>query len=154
VTDAALLAEAIHRLSGGLPIAWARHRAVCLVDLERGAEERLEPLEGRKVAAVCGIGRPAAFLHTLGQLGADIVAAKAFPDHHAFTGDDRRAIAAAAAAGGAEWIVTTEKDAVRLGGGGGLGRPTFALRIALDILRGADALERLVGVRPDAVGRG
>jgi tetraacyldisaccharide 4'-kinase len=154
VADCAPLGEAIRRLSGGVPDAWARHRAVCLVDVERGAEERLETLEGRKVLAVCGIGRPASFLDTLHGLGAQLVGAKAFPDHHAFREEDRRAVADAASMAGAEWILTTEKDAVRLTGQGGFGRPTFALRIALDVIRGADALERLVGVRPGQVDRG
>jgi tetraacyldisaccharide 4'-kinase len=154
VADAGPLGEAIRGLSGGAAQAWAHHRAACLVEMKGGAEEALERLEGRKVLAACGIARPGRFLDTLRGLGALVAGAKVFPDHHAFTEDDRRAVADAASAAGAEWVVTTEKDAVRLAGEADFGRPAFALRIALEIVRGADAVERLVGVRPGRVDRG
>jgi tetraacyldisaccharide 4'-kinase len=65
------------------------------------------------ILAYCGIGRPAKFFATLGELGAQITKAAPFPDHHAFTEDDARDLTGKAARLGAT-LVTTEKDWVRI----------------------------------------
>jgi tetraacyldisaccharide 4'-kinase len=100
-----------------------------------------------------GIGRPDSFRRSLEALGARVVGGEAFPDHHPYDEDDRAAVSAAAGASGAEWIVTTEKDLVRLGPARELGRPVLALRIAMELLDGAEALAPLLGARlPEAQG--
>jgi tetraacyldisaccharide 4'-kinase len=146
--------EALRRAVEGWGIgrlAWARHRPTALVAFRRGAEQRPEALRGRAILALSGIGRPESFHRTLSTLGARVVSAQAFPDHHPYGDDDRTAVSAAAEASGAEWIVTTEKDLVRLESGPDLGRPTLALRIAMELLDGAEALAPLLGVRlPEA----
>ncbi|CAO4149715.1 tetraacyldisaccharide 4'-kinase [Methylorubrum aminovorans] len=68
---------------------------------------------GRRVVAFAGIGRPQKFFETLRGLGAEIVAERAFPDHHPFRAGDLAKLSALAAQAGAG-LVTTEKDAVRL----------------------------------------
>jgi tetraacyldisaccharide 4'-kinase len=65
------------------------------------------------ILAYCGIGRPAKFFATLGELGAQIAGTVPFPDHHAFTEDDARDLTAKAARLGVT-LVTTEKDWVRI----------------------------------------
>ncbi len=80
---------------------------------------RLEPtpeaalFAEQPVVAFAGIGRPAKFFHTLRALGAKVVGAHAFPDHHRYQPDDLMALIDDAVAKGAK-VVTTEKDAVRL----------------------------------------
>ncbi len=91
------------KLEGGLPVLRARLVA-------RGAAARLR---GRKVLAFAGIARPAKFFAMLEALGAEVVEAEAFPDHHAYGAAEIEALVARAAALGAV-PVTTEKDAVRL----------------------------------------
>ena len=72
-----------------------------------------ESISGRPVVAFAGIGRPEKFFETLAGMDCDLVSARRFPDHHAYTADDvMRCVEAAAAAGAV--AVTTEKDAVRL----------------------------------------
>lgn len=95
---AALAREADVR---GLPV----HRA-------RLAPEGAD-LAGRRCLAFAGIGRPHKFFATLAEIGATVVAARPFPDHHPFRAGDLRALAAEAGRLGAD-LVTTEKDAVRL----------------------------------------
>ncbi|TFZ57956.1 tetraacyldisaccharide 4'-kinase [Methylorubrum sp. Q1] len=68
---------------------------------------------GRRVVAFAGIGRPQKFFETLRGLGAEIVAERAFADHHPYRPGDWAALSALAAREGAR-LVTTEKDAVRL----------------------------------------
>ncbi|ACB81303.1 tetraacyldisaccharide 4'-kinase [Methylorubrum populi BJ001] len=68
---------------------------------------------GRRVVAFAGIGRPQKFFETLRALGAEIVAERAFPDHHPYRPRDWAALTALAAREGGD-LVTTAKDAVRL----------------------------------------
>ena len=68
---------------------------------------------GKRVLAFCGIGDPDKFFSTAANAGCDLVARRAFGDHHMYTETDAQALMAAADADGLE-LVTTEKDAVRL----------------------------------------
>jgi tetraacyldisaccharide 4'-kinase len=61
----------------------------------------------------CGIGRPDKFRATLTEIGADVVAFRAFADHHPYTVGEAEALVGEAAAHGLT-LVTTEKDHVRL----------------------------------------
>lgn len=70
-------------------------------------------LAGRRVVAFAGIASPGKFFAPLAAAGADLVAARPFPDHHAFSGPELLALARAAEAEAAV-LVTTPKDAVRL----------------------------------------
>lgn len=68
-------------------------------------------LAGKRVLAFAGLARPDKFFIMLRDLGADLVAARYYPDHHAFSA---RELAALAAMAGDAAMVTTPKDAVRL----------------------------------------
>ena len=70
-------------------------------------------LAGRRVVAFAGIGRPQKFFDTLRSLGAHVVMAKAYPDHHAYDADDVMRLVEVASETDAI-PVTTEKDGVRL----------------------------------------
>ena len=93
----------------------------------------LEPdgsgLTGRRVLAFAGIGRPQKFFASLTACGAQIAAARPFPDHHAYRVADLAGLEAEAARLGAE-LVTTEKDAVRLPAGFGARILPVRLRFA------------------------
>ncbi len=88
--------------SAGLPIL----RAV-LVPLD-GAR-----FAGKRLIAFAGIGRPEKFFATLRGLGAALVAARPFPDHHRFRAAEIAALRHAADLEDAA-LVTTAKDWVRL----------------------------------------
>ena len=75
--------------------------------------EQPEALQGRRVFAFAGIGRPEKFFETLRTLGAEIADTRAFPDHHRFTPSDLASLRKDAEDDGAA-LVTTEKDFVRL----------------------------------------
>ncbi len=68
-------------------------------------------LKGRDVVAFAGIGRPSKFFATLIDLGARLVEALEFPDHHAYSAAD---IARLQSKARGAMLVTTEKDYVRL----------------------------------------
>jgi tetraacyldisaccharide 4'-kinase len=112
-----------------LAAAAARCRAAVLIGPDAAGAARLLPaglpvlratlapedtaLAGRRVLAFAGIGRPGKFFNMLSQSGAEVVARRAFADHHRFTARDLRALLAEAARLDAV-AVTTPKDAVRL----------------------------------------
>ncbi len=70
-------------------------------------------LTGVRVVAFAGIGRPGKFFDTCVRLGAQVVLAVGFADHHVYTPDEVMMLVDRAAAAGAR-LVTTEKDFVRL----------------------------------------
>src|SRR6185369_6847792 len=75
--------------------------------------ERPDALQGRKVFAFAGIGRPDKFFETLRNLGAELTDTRPFPDHHRFTPAELSSLRKDAQDDGAV-LVTTEKDFVRL----------------------------------------
>lgn len=99
--DAVLRAATGH----GLPVIGAR-----LSPVGGGS-----PLTGQRVLAFAGIANPNKFFASLVEAGAEVVATRAFADHHAYSDADCRAILEACAAGGL-LPVTTAKDRARLTG--------------------------------------
>ncbi|OWJ67372.1 tetraacyldisaccharide 4'-kinase [Inquilinus limosus] len=91
----------------------ARHGLPALGARLVPAAEDVARLRGRKVLAFAGIGRPEKFFATLAELGAEIVGAVPFPDHHAYTPDEVMRLVETAQERQAV-PVTTEKDLVRL----------------------------------------
>lgn len=72
-------------------------------------------LNGQKVLAFAGIGRPEKFFETLSACGAIVEEARAFADHHPYTKSDLDDLRRTATARGLQ-LVTTEKDLVRISG--------------------------------------
>ena len=108
-----------------------------------GAQQPPEALRGRPVAAFCGIGNPEGFRRTLLQLGADIVAWRTFPDHHAYSREDiedLRRWSRQQPAGAA--LATTQKDLVKINLDHLGERELWALQIRMQIVRGQEEFER------------
>jgi tetraacyldisaccharide 4'-kinase len=80
-------------------------------------EAAVAALHGKRVLAFAGVGDPARFFRTLRASGIDVVAEKAFADHHPFSDSEIETLVAQAKRDGLT-LVTTEKDLVRLRGGG------------------------------------
>jgi tetraacyldisaccharide 4'-kinase len=72
-----------------------------------------ERLGRRPVIAFAGIGRPEKFFRSVLALGAEMVAAHAFGDHHVYSASDSARLLGEAATRGAT-LVTTAKDFARL----------------------------------------
>jgi tetraacyldisaccharide 4'-kinase len=83
------------------------------------SEASVATLRGKRVLAFAGIGDPGRFFRTLRAGGIDVVAEKAFADHHPFSQNEIEALAAAAKHDELT-LVTTEKDMARLRSGGKL----------------------------------
>ncbi len=106
----------------------------------------MEPIEvsGKSVAVFSGIGHPPAFVRTVRQLGANVLAGREFPDHHPYTRDDVDDLNrwAAALPGEVETVLTTQKDWVKLRVGELGGRQLRAVRVGLKVIDGEEAFQQ------------
>jgi tetraacyldisaccharide 4'-kinase len=135
------LRRVVQNRTSGVPIAEAVHRPVEWVNSE-GQTAPLDLVLQHPLAAFCGIGNPAAFQQTLHSLGATSLDFRTFVDHHRYTREDVSQLHAwARQQPAAAMIVTTQKDLVKLRVLQLGGRPLWALRIALEVRAGKDALE-------------
>ncbi|HXQ72590.1 MAG TPA: tetraacyldisaccharide 4'-kinase, partial [Pyrinomonadaceae bacterium] len=81
---------------------------------ESTMKPRRAPLTSGPVAAFCAVGNPKSFFDQLRNSGYDLVAEKAFRDHHTYTQKDIDDLTNAATRAGAKTLITTAKDAVKL----------------------------------------
>lgn len=96
------------------PIIVAAHRQDAVVGWPDGERSELTWLEGKRVVAFAGIGKPEAFFAQLEEAGAELVYKKGFADHHAYSVEEIGELTAKCREDRAQALVTTEKDAVRL----------------------------------------
>jgi tetraacyldisaccharide 4'-kinase len=99
--------------AGAVAAAVAAQGRMVLSAHLRPDEAAVASLRGKRVLAFAGIGDPDRFFRTLRSCGIEVVAERAFPDHHAFSEDEIAALTAEATRE-ALTAVTTEKDMVRL----------------------------------------
>ena len=93
----------------------ARRRGVQVITARLVADaETAGSFAGRRIVAFAGIGRPEKFFASLREIGAELVSARGFADHHPFTPPELAALAGEARAKDA-LLVTTQKDRARIG---------------------------------------
>ena len=97
----------------------ARDKPVLSAHL-RPDEAAVKSLRGKRVLAFAGIGDPGRFFGTLRASGIEVVAERAFPDHHPFSENEIAELIAEARRYSLT-LVTTEKDLVRLHNAEGAG---------------------------------
>jgi tetraacyldisaccharide 4'-kinase len=109
-------ADALVLLGGEAEASCVRRAEI--IGARRMLPARLEPVAGQRLAgsrllAFAGIGRPEKFFASLRSLGAELVCARAFPDHHAFRPREIAQLRHDAERARAR-LVTTAKDIVRV----------------------------------------
>jgi tetraacyldisaccharide-1-P 4'-kinase len=92
----------------------AIHKPIQFSDRQRNRFLPLQDMRGKKIAALSGIGDPHSFEKTVEMLGAEIVFAGRFDDHHCFTKKDILDFIRQSKEIGAQEVITTEKDYFRL----------------------------------------
>ncbi len=108
--DAVVVLRAEAEATGAERLCAAIGRLVIRAALAPIAGERLA---GERLLAFAGIGRPEKFFAMLRSLGAILVDAQAFPDHHLFRAAEIDLLRRNATHSGAR-LITTRKDIVRL----------------------------------------
>lgn len=99
------------------------------------------PLEGKKVAVFCAIGKPQRFLKAVKEAGGEIISSFFKPDHDPFYTEELNRFASKSAA---ELLVCTEKDFVKLTDPLQLSLPLMALSSHLEICKGQEAWQQLL----------
>lgn len=134
----------IRRRNPRAEIIECTHRPVHLEDVFSGERLPLADLKGARVAAISGIAVPESFERFLGRLGAVLVHAKRYADHHRYRQQEIIDFINESLSAGAEMIVTTEKDAVRFPRLDRRDLPVFFLRVEIDILSGQESFDQAI----------
>jgi len=107
-----------------------------------GLSQPLSMLRGRRVAAFCGIGNPAAFRRTLDEAGCDVAWWREFPDHCPYGARQLAELEASLAECDAQLVLSTHKDLVKVQKVQLAGRPLWAVLVEMEFAAGQDVLER------------
>ena len=120
------------------------HHPLYLEDVFTGHRSDLKLIKDRKVASLSGIAQPESFEKSLVQLGAELVYAKRFADHHRFTQQEILNAINRSKKRQAEAIITTQKDAVRFPKLDRRDLPIYFMRVEIKILSGANDFQDCV----------
>jgi tetraacyldisaccharide 4'-kinase len=113
------------------------HHPLYFEDVFTGERKGLELLAGKRVASFSGIAQPESFEQSLVKIGAELVYAKRFADHHRFTQQEVLNAINRSKKRQAAMIITTQKDAVRFPKIDRRDLPIYFMRVEIKILSGA-----------------
>lgn len=126
-----------------VPVVRMGVRVASVIHLKTGEETGIESIQGKPVAAFCGIAQPQDFFRMLEEADVQVAHQKDFPDHHEYSSSELKTFESQARQAGAQLILTTEKDAVKLKDSL-FELPTYTVRIEQQILKGQDEWENLL----------
>ncbi len=106
--------QKLQQLKPNAVIFEAIHKPIQFLDFKRNRYVPLSEIKGKSVAALSGIGDPFSFEKTVENLGARVLFAARFDDHHAYTERDLRDFAKRCREVQVKDVVTTEKDFHRI----------------------------------------
>ena len=132
------LRERIAQLNSTAAVIECVHHPMYLEDVFTGERQPLDFIKGRKVASLSGIAQPESFEQSLVKLGAELVYAKRFADHHRFSQQEILNAINRGKKRQAELIVTTQKDAVRFPKLDRRDLPILFMRVEIKIVSGAE----------------
>ena len=132
------LRKRIASLNPHAPIIECIHSPKYLEDVFTGERVSLDLIKGKKVASLSGIAQPESFEQSLVKLGAELVYAKRFADHHRFTQQEILNAINRGKKRQADIILTTQKDAVRFPKLDRRDLPFYFMRVEINIVSGAD----------------
>lgn len=107
----------------------------------------LEAVKQRSVVAFSAIGNPSSFEQTISDLGAKVIDAVRFTDHHNYTMAEMQSVMQKAVDKGACALITTEKDAVKIPSEfihSERPLPVYVLGIELQFMDGCEGFMQLI----------
>ena len=140
----AALRERIAQLNPRAGIIECVHHPLYFEDVFTGERRGLELLQGRRVASLSGIAQPESFESKLTELGAEIVLARRYADHHRFTQQEVLDAVNRGKKRRADMLVTTQKDAVRFPKLDRRDMPVYFMRVEIKIIAGAQGFDDAV----------
>src|SRR5436190_10178019 len=142
--NTAALRARIAKNNPGAPVIECIHSPLYFEDVFTGERLGLEYLKDKKVASLSGIAQPESFEQSLVKLGAELVYAKRYADHHRFTQQEVLNAINRSKKRQAEAIITTQKDAVRFPKLDRRDLPIFFMRVEIKIVSGANDFQDCV----------
>jgi tetraacyldisaccharide 4'-kinase len=146
-TGSKKLRKAIRQFNSTAEIIECTHHPLYLQDVYTGERRDLKFLKGKDIAAISGIAMPQGFEEGLRALGANLIYAKRYADHHRYTQQEILNMINRSVKRRARAILTTEKDAVRFPKVDRRDIPIYYLRVEIRIVSGAkdfdDAVARI-----------
>jgi tetraacyldisaccharide 4'-kinase len=140
----AALRNRIAQLNPRAGIIECVHHPLYFEDVFTGERRGLDLLQGRRVASLSGIAQPESFESKLSELGADIVLARRYADHHRFTQQEVLDAVNRGKKRRADMLVTTQKDAVRFPKLDRRDLPIYFMRVEIKIIAGAQGFDDAV----------
>ena len=142
--DVSAVRDEIRKYNETAEIVECNHSPKVLKDVWSREEFPLSWLRGKTVCTLSGVASPRGFEDSLRRLGAKVVWCERYADHHRYAPSEILYALNRTADMGADALVTTEKDAVRF--------PRFEttpvkclyLRIAIEILSGAESFDSVI----------
>ena len=138
-TERAKIREQVSRYAHAAAWAEVCHAPKSLLS-SSGAQQPIDSLAGRRIAAFCGIGNPAAFRRLLEDCGYEIDDFRELPDHCRFDSNQISQLESWAASTSASAIACTQKDLVKVRREQMGNKPLWALSVGLEFLSGEDSL--------------
>lgn len=142
--DVSEVISEIRKYNKKAEIVECNHTPKVLKDVWSREEYSLEWLKGKTTCTLSGIASPKGFENSLRRLGAKVIWCERYADHHRYASSEILYALNRTADMNADALVTTEKDAVRF--------PRFEttpvkclyLRIAIEILSGAENFDSII----------
>ena len=134
----------IRRLNDRAELVECVHHPLYFEDVFTGERHGMDRLKNRQVASLSGIAQPESFEAKLTELGARIVLARRFADHHRFSQQEVLDAINRGKKRGAELLVTTQKDAVRFPKIDRRDLPIYFMRVEIKIINGAEGFDDAV----------
>jgi len=115
-----VIRETLGRYNDRALVVESVHSPRCFIEIEewykgvRPETIALEAIRGQKVLAFSALGNPTSFEQSIANLGAELVEAVRYPDHHDYTMAEMQHIMLQAVDREVYALVTSEKDAVKI----------------------------------------
>ena len=142
--DVSAVRDEIRRYNQTAEIVECTHAPKSLKDVWSREEFPLSWLQGKTTCTLSGIASPKGFENSLRRLGARVVWCERYADHHRYDSSEILYALNRTADLGADALVTTEKDAVRFPRFETVPVRCLYLRIAIEILSGAENFDQII----------
>jgi tetraacyldisaccharide 4'-kinase len=142
--DVSAVREEIRKYNETAEIVECNHSPKVLKDVWSREEFPLSWLQGKTVCTLSGVASPRGFEDSLRRLGAKVVWCERYADHHRYDSSEILYALNRTADMGADALVTTEKDAVRFPRLETTPVKCLYLRIAIEILSGAESFDSVI----------
>ena len=142
--DVSAVREEVRRYNRTAEIVECNHAPKSLKDVWSREEFPLDWLKGKTTCTLSGIASPKGFENSLRHLGAKVVWCERYADHHRYDASAGLYALNRTADMGADALVTTEKDAVRFPRLETTPVRCLYLRIAIEILSGAESFRAII----------